>query len=182
MNLRLGNIKLNRRFLVAQDKVYEYDYEGELYYFPLDNKVIKPLNGVGFSFSSYSPVSYVGELQLFRHVQTVIAPARKGDVILITDGEWPRLKKVAEVKEDYNVLCQGENGIVKYGTYSLVVGEDKVCGSMEAKALSYLYKSGEDIATSLTYKIHEELRSDMPDYNKVNEMVRLVEYYREMHD
>lgn len=181
MNLRLGNIKLYRRFLVVQDEVYEYDYDGELYYSFLDNEVIEQ-DGASFVSGSYLPVSYVGELQLFRHVQTVIAPARKGDVILITDGEWPRLKKVAEVKEDYNVLCQGENGIVKYGTYSIVVGEDKGYGHAEAKALSYLYKNGEEVATSLTYKIHEELRSAVPDYNKVNEMVRLVEYYREMHD
>lgn len=168
MNLRLGSIKVPRRFVVIGKVVYELE-EFRRDYSPIDGR-----------HDSLVSLTAVGDLITYRNIWATVTSARVGDAVIVTDGMKMEIHTVREVADCYDIYVDGKEELVKYGTYTVIVdvrGVDEDC-----RALKYLYEDNEAVATSLTYKIHEELRSDETDYEKVSEMMQLVKEYRNKGD
>ena len=160
MNLRLGDIKVPRCFVVIGKVVYEISEPNHDY---------SPFNG-------NLSITAVGDLITYRNIWATVTSARVGDAVIVTDGMKMEIHTVREVADCYDIYVDGKEELVNYGTYTVIVdirGVDEDC-----RALKYLYEDGEAVATSLTYKIHEELRSDETDYEKVSEMLQLVKEYK----
>lgn len=164
MNLRLGDIKVPRRFIAIGEVVYKID------------ELRRDYDSVGGQFNSFLSIEPVGDLITYRNIWTVVTPACVDDAVIVTDGTKTEIHTVREVTDCYDIYVNGKDELVKYGTYTVIVDIREV--DEDCRALKYLYEDGEAVATSLTYEIHEELRSEDTDYEKVSEMLQLVKEYK----